>query len=142
MKYRKGFTLIELMITVAIIGVLAAIAVMQYQTHVIRSQIVSAVAELNGARPQYELIVNAASSSGSAVYSVSNMFFSATSEYCTYQVYSPVQLNAVPALECQLKKGPTSLLGQSVFLNRSADGVWSCSTSSGISDKFKPRDCI
>lgn len=90
MKYRKAFTLIELMINVAIIGVLAAIAVMQYQTHVIRSQIVSAVAELNGARPQYELIVNAASSSGSAVYSISKMFFSATSEYCTYQVYSPV----------------------------------------------------
>ena len=49
-KNMQGFTLIELMIVVAIIAILAAIAIPQYQDYVSRSRASGAAAELAGYR--------------------------------------------------------------------------------------------
>lgn len=140
--HEKGFTLIELMIVVAIIGVLAAVALPMYQNYVAKSQVTSAIGELNGARIQYELIMNDGATSGA--FTVDNMSFAREdSEFCHYVVHEPVSGVSEPALECQLLHHVASAIkGESVFLNRKADGSWKCSTSAGIPDKFKPVDCV
>lgn len=53
-KTQQGFTLIELMIVVAIIGILAAVAIPQYQNYVAKSQVARVMSETGSLRTAIE----------------------------------------------------------------------------------------
>jgi type IV pilus assembly protein PilA len=62
MRSNKGFTLIELMIVVAIIGILASIAVSAYQTYNVRAQVAEGIQMAGASKTP---IVDAFNNSGS-----------------------------------------------------------------------------
>ena len=48
MKRRQGFTLVELLVVMAIISILAAIVVPNVQRHIVRARVTRAISEING----------------------------------------------------------------------------------------------
>lgn len=99
MKKQTGFTLIELMIVVAIVAILAAVALPAYQKYTAKAKFTEVVTATNGIKQQVELCIydkgfgNIASCTNSA--SGAGWSIGAASDYSTTYVHDIAVANGV-----------------------------------------------
>ena len=134
MNAQKGFTLIELMIVIAIIGILAAIALPAYQDYTVRARSAEAITAASAVKTT---VTENISSNGGTIPSAPCAGFTDVS----------AATNNVASVSCAATTGvitvkTTSKAGNNTFSltpSASANGVtWKCATSIA---KYAPAEC-
>ena len=131
-----GFTLIELMIVVAIIAILVAIALPLYSDYVARSQAVAALDEITSGRTAYEERTNNGDSDATLFTTVNNLGLQQETERCSVSATAPV--DGVGKITCQIKGNP-EVNTKKINLMRDSSGDWTCQTD--LAARQTPKGC-
>ena len=130
---QQGFTLIELMIVVAIIGILAAVALPAYQDYTVRAKVTEVILAASGAKTGVaESAATLSRLPTSAEFSPVNQ----VSKYVSGVVWSGTVITATAT-------GDTNITGSTITLTpgTTATGVlnWVCDGT--IAKKYRPSSC-
>lgn len=128
---QKGFTLIELMIVVAIIAILAAIALPAYQNYVAKSQVTAALADITPGKTQFEVKIN----EGDTIASAEDVGLQDATARCSAIAVTGGEEGTI---SCTITGNP-KVNGSTLTWTRNTDGVWSCDTT--VEDAYKPKGC-
>ena len=147
---QKGFTLIELMIVVAIIGILAAIAIPQYQNYIAKSQVSRVMAETGSLKTVLETCILDGKTAADCQlgWTKSNLLTggadaestaAATTQDGLTIKYPEAKTDTTTITAAFGANAAKTLSGSNLVWTRTPAGAWSCGTS--VEAKFAPAGC-
>ncbi|HHX8300228.1 TPA: pilin [Vibrio diabolicus] len=137
-KKQQGFTLIELMIVVAVIGVLAAIAIPQYQNYVAKSELGAGLATITSVRTNVEdyIVTNGSFPDGTTAGQL-------TTDLGVIQPNNGAitfdDANSNILLTFASSGNSPDVNNAKIALNRAAGGTWTCKAT--LDAKLLPKSC-
>lgn len=138
---QQGFTLIELMIVVAIIGILAAVALPAYQDYTAKAQIGTALSEITSAKnlieEKYASGVDTAVTGKTDVILKTVGLNAASSPRCSEYNLS-IATTGVASINCKML-GATPVKDFLITWSRADTGVWTCATTAAA--RLAPKSC-
>lgn len=149
---QSGFTLIELMIVVAIIGILAAIAMPQYQIYVGKTQAMRVINELGQLRMTVEECLQTGrddiglgtdecdprATPSNLILGGSQVGVVLPNNVGVAQMTNPLTLTSTITATISTQVTPT-IAGKKVKWQRSSEGSWTCRSS--IKAIYLPNSC-
>jgi len=134
----RGFTLIELMIVVAIIAILATIALPAYQVYVGRAQATAGLADMRGGVVTFEERIQNGENTGSPADATAIGLPVSTVRCSSITPGGTWTATSGQTIACTLA-GSSSVAGETLTLTRDSEGLWSCSTT--VTALYRPNGC-